>query len=61
MPIIEYTCLKCGHHFERLQNTTAEKQLAECPECDSNDVMKDISAFSAAGGASPVACNSGGG
>lgn len=34
MPIYEYACGACGHHFERRQRFTDEP-LSECPECGS--------------------------
>ena len=32
MPTYEYECQKCGGHFERFQNMTAEP-VKRCPEC----------------------------
>ncbi len=32
MPIYEYACAECGHHFERYQRVT-ERPASRCPEC----------------------------
>jgi len=31
MPTYEYTCLKCGHHFD-LSQSMADKPIATCPK-----------------------------
>ena len=42
MPIFEYRCESCGHHFEHL--TRAERQ-AICPACASQALTKQLSTF----------------
>jgi len=42
MPIFEYTCESCGHHFEHL--TRADRQ-AVCPACDGRQLSKQLSTF----------------
>jgi putative FmdB family regulatory protein len=32
MPIYEYECRSCGHHFERIQKFS-DAPVTECPEC----------------------------
>ena len=32
MPLYEYRCKKCGHHFEKIQSFSAPDEK-ECPEC----------------------------
>ncbi len=59
MPLVEYTCLKCGRRFEKLQKS-AEAQAAECPDCGSAETRKEISSFSAGGAAAAESCFSGG-
>jgi putative FmdB family regulatory protein len=44
MPMFEYRCLACGHHFEKLQKAGAERETV-CPACGSAEVKKEISAF----------------
>jgi putative FmdB family regulatory protein len=44
MPIYEYECLACGHHFEVLIRTS---KVAACPSCDSRDLEQLISLFQA--------------
>ena len=61
MPMFEYLCSTCGHRFEKLQKTTAAGQVI-CPQCDSADVKKQLSAFSSqAGQSTPPSCHGGGG
>ena len=42
MPIYEYTCETCGHHFERLMRAHEE---AACPECAGRSLNKHLSTF----------------
>jgi putative FmdB family regulatory protein len=44
MPIFEYNCSKCKHHFETVVLSTREK--IACPKCQSNAVEKQLSVFS---------------
>lgn len=32
MPLFEYKCGKCGHHFEKIEKYTASA-VKKCPEC----------------------------
>ena len=50
MPLFEYACRGCGHHFEFL---TREGQSPACPSCSGEDLQKLLSAF-AVGGNGPV-------
>jgi putative FmdB family regulatory protein len=60
MPIFEYLCTKCGHHFEKLLKYDTSHAI-QCPACGSGDVKKELSTFSSsAGSASSAACYSGG-
>lgn len=43
MPIYEYECENCGHHFEQLQKVS-DKPLKECPKCGKPTLHKLISA-----------------
>jgi putative FmdB family regulatory protein len=42
MPLFEYACRGCGHHFEYL---TREGQSPACPACAGADLQKLLSAF----------------
>ena len=42
MPIYEYACRNCGHHFERMQQFS-DKPATECPECH-HEVHRVLSA-----------------
>ena len=60
MPIFEYTCIKCGNRFEKLQKVDGADQ-AQCPACGSEETKKELSIFSAAAASSSAAgCFSGG-
>ena len=59
MPIYEYACRSCGHEFETLVRSS---ETPACASCDSKDLEKKLSVFSAQGGASsdpaPSPCGS---
>jgi putative FmdB family regulatory protein len=60
MPIIEYSCVKCGKHFEKLQKDSTT-QPTDCPSCGAAEVKRELSTFSSAGAVSSSAgCSSGG-
>ncbi|ASV73800.1 hypothetical protein THTE_1198 [Thermogutta terrifontis] len=40
MPIYEYTCEKCGAHFELLIRNNEQPR---CPQCGTTDVLKQLS------------------
>lgn len=44
MPILEYSCRACGHHFEFLKLPTT-KDAASCPACRSEDLERLLSGF----------------
>ncbi len=43
MPIYEYQCTSCHHHFDLMQKYTDEP-VTQCPKCFENTVVKLISA-----------------
>ncbi|RMH06362.1 MAG: zinc ribbon domain-containing protein [Nitrospirae bacterium] len=46
MPLYEYICQTCSHHFEMLvQGAT----VPECPSCRSKTVQKQLSVFAVTG------------
>ncbi|HUU37699.1 MAG TPA: zinc ribbon domain-containing protein [Candidatus Desulfaltia sp.] len=51
MPIYEFVCQKCGHHFEALVRLGGEEGVS-CPECRSSAVQKLFSSFGIGGGGS---------
>ena len=66
MPLYEFTCKKCGHHFEELISLTElESGSLNCPACKSKRVQKGFSAFATStdtvGGGFSGGCGSGGG
>jgi len=46
MPIYEFVCMQCESHFEELVPMGAD---ADCPDCGSVDVRKQLSVFAAHG------------
>jgi putative FmdB family regulatory protein len=46
MPLFEYECRSCGHHFEHL---TRDRQSPACPACAGADLQKLLSAFAVGG------------
>ena len=42
MPLYEYACRACGHHFEFL---TRAGRTASCPTCASVELEKQLSVF----------------
>lgn len=60
MPIYEYTCPDCGHHFSHLHRRLNEA-APKCPKCDGERVRKQFSTFSPASGSSSGSCSLGGG
>jgi putative FmdB family regulatory protein len=43
MPIYEYHCRSCSHHFELLQKMT-DAAPSTCPKCNMSDVERLVSA-----------------
>lgn len=43
MPIYEYECTSCHHHFDLMQKIS-EEPIKQCPECAQHTVIKLISA-----------------
>jgi len=56
MPIYEYVCARCGHRFDFLARTLADKP-AHCPECRSAKLTKAFSTFQAQAKQAPGACS----
>ncbi len=42
MPLFEYACRTCGHHFEYL---TRAGQTPHCPSCEGSELEKQLSVF----------------
>ncbi|MBA2359147.1 MAG: zinc ribbon domain-containing protein [Actinobacteria bacterium] len=47
MPIYEYVCMKCEHHFEELVRSGEADPT--CPDCGGAKVAKQFSVFAAHG------------
>ena len=48
MPLYEYECETCHHHFELL---VREKTALECPSCRGTELAKQLSVFAVSAGA----------
>ncbi len=46
MPIFEYVCKQCQHHFEAIVQGAV---LPECPACASKELEKQLSVFAVGG------------
>jgi putative FmdB family regulatory protein len=58
MPIFEYSCRKCNHHFETVVISVRER--IACPKCQSSAVEKQLSMFnSRTSGQEPAAAGCG--
>jgi putative FmdB family regulatory protein len=44
MPIFEYVCESCGHHFEAI---VMGSQKASCPKCNAHELQQQMSKFAA--------------
>ncbi len=58
MPIFEYHCRRCQHHFETIVLSAREK--VSCPKCESNEVQKQLSVFSSPGSGKEAPAAAGG-
>ncbi len=43
MPIYEFECSQCGHHFDRLQKLS-DPDPSVCPQCGAPQVKRKVSA-----------------
>jgi putative FmdB family regulatory protein len=50
MPIFEYVCQQCHHHFETL---VYGKRKVECPKCHSGRLEPQLSVFAVSAKSSP--------
>ncbi|MDP3039991.1 MAG: zinc ribbon domain-containing protein [Deltaproteobacteria bacterium] len=49
MPIYEYQCSKCSHHFEMIHGVAEKEQKILCPKCGDSRIQRMISSFSCGG------------
>ncbi len=47
MPLYEYICNECSHHFELIVHAST---IPACPKCETNNLDKQLSAFAVSGG-----------
>lgn len=47
MPLYEYICKECSHHFELIVHAST---IPACPKCETNNLDKQLSAFAVSGG-----------
>jgi len=56
LPVYEYQCKECGHHFDKLKPMSKMDEKEECPKCSSNDIVRKLSVF-AVGSGSKSGCS----
>lgn len=61
MPIYEYVCESCNHEFEELARSPSDRDAMKCPACESSEVARELSVFTAGQGESRPANLSPGG
>lgn len=47
MPLYEYICNECSHHFELIVHGST---IPGCPLCETKNIEKQLSAFAVSGG-----------
>ena len=47
MPLYEYICKECSHHFELIIHGST---VVMCPDCKTQNIEKKLSAFAVSGG-----------
>jgi putative FmdB family regulatory protein len=60
MPIYEYNCKDCGHHFETLRSMKDADQPIKCKKCMSEATTRALSVFFAQSDGRSVAATGGG-
>ena len=53
MPIFEYICKGCGHHFEALVMSARRGERPECPSCKGSRLQQQLSSFAVRPSKSP--------
>ena len=61
MPIYEYACSACEHEFELLVRSSSSDRPPQCPQCDSEKVVRKLSVFAARQGVSSPSASAGDG
>lgn len=59
MPVYEYVCPKCGHEFEQLVMSAAQRDRMGCPECGHSKATRKMSVFAARQGQSSASGSAG--
>ena len=50
VPIYEYRCSQCGEKFEKLIRSTSGQVEVRCPNCNTDQVDRELSLFGFSGG-----------
>jgi putative FmdB family regulatory protein len=61
MPLYEYVCKDCGHHFDTLRSMKDADKLIQCRRCHSENTKRALSVFYASSEGRSVAGSGGGG
>jgi len=49
MPLYQYRCRKCGKTFELLRRMQEADRDLKCPECQAEDIERQLSTFATGG------------
>lgn len=60
MPLYEYVCKDCGHHFDALRSMKDADKVIACRSCHSEQTQRALSVFYAASDGRSVTQSSGG-
>lgn len=60
MPIYEYNCKDCGHHFDALRSMKDADQPIKCKKCFNEHTIRTLSVFFAQAAGRSVAAAGGG-
>lgn len=60
MPLYEYVCQDCGHHFDALRSMKDADKTISCRECHSEQTKRALSVFFASSEGRSVTASAGG-
>jgi putative FmdB family regulatory protein len=58
MPLYEYECKACGHHFDTLRSMKDADAPVNCRKCESSETHRTLSVFFASSSGRPIAGSS---
>jgi putative FmdB family regulatory protein len=61
VPVYEYACSKCSHHFEELIRNPQDERELKCPECGGSRINRRPSVFATRAASPKLPLPTGGG